>query len=126
MDLNGNDPNVEELCKDAVQCWGYNAQVMMVIEEAAELILAVCKFGRGKNTSDHITDELADNRVMAKQLMMMVGITEQEVAARTNFKWNRLRTRLVDSKNKRAKARDVVTESHTVARKENENGKEVP
>ena len=63
-----DDSEKEQLCAEALRLWGCNAQSLMVIEEAAELILSVCKFYRSQATARDIANEIADNRIMARQL----------------------------------------------------------
>jgi hypothetical protein len=88
----------DALCAEALRLWGGNAQALMVIEEAAELILGVCKFYRNQATARDLANEIADNRVMARQLMLMVGIPEETVTNYQEYKWKRLRERVDKSK----------------------------
>jgi hypothetical protein len=90
-----------KMCADALHLWGIYPQMLMGIEEAAELILGICKFNRGQKTAADITDELADNRIMAYQTMRILGISEEEVTAREEFKWNRLQERINADKEKK-------------------------
>jgi hypothetical protein len=91
----------DKMCADAFHLWGINAQMMMGIEEAAELILGICKLGRSQKTKEDIADEIADNRVMAYEIMYVLGITEEEVKKREEFKWNRLKERIEEGKSKK-------------------------
>jgi hypothetical protein len=89
------------MCTEAVHLWGTYSQILMGVEEAAELIVNVCKFGREQKTKDDVAGEIADNRVMAFQIMHMLGITEDEVKKHEDFKWARLKERIEADKQKR-------------------------
>jgi hypothetical protein len=91
----------DKMCADALHLWGINVQMLMGIEEAAELILGICKLGRGQKTKDNIAEEIADNRVMAYEVMYVLGITEEEVKKHEGFKWARLHERVEEEKLKR-------------------------
>jgi NTP pyrophosphatase (non-canonical NTP hydrolase) len=62
---------------DAMQMWGTHAQLHMVMEEAAELIKAVCKMERASSDQAEalhaFIDELADVSIMISQWIPEVG-----------------------------------------------------
>ena len=62
--------NNEEIYQRAIDKWGADAQLTMLKEELAELIVALCKFGREINgtTKAHLAGEVADVELMLQQL----------------------------------------------------------
>ena len=76
--------NLEQRLKNFMECWGYDAQARMAIEEMSELTKALCKYERfGKENApqeikDNILEELADVHNMIAQLEMYFGKEEIE------------------------------------------------
>jgi NTP pyrophosphatase (non-canonical NTP hydrolase) len=66
-----------EVFRDAMNMWGTHAQMHMVVEEAAELIKAVCKMERASSDRAEalhaFIDELADVSIMVSQWIPEVG-----------------------------------------------------
>ncbi len=64
-----------KVCKEAVEKWGYTAQLHMAIEEMAELTQAICKAMRADSSisSHFVVEEIADVELMVTQLRMMAG-----------------------------------------------------
>ena len=61
--------NEEELYKKILDTWGIHAQLGMLQEECAELIVAINKYFRGTpGATDMICEELADVQNMINQL----------------------------------------------------------
>lgn len=60
----------KELYQKAIEYWGEEAQIKMAIEECAELIMVLAKFGRKINGSPiwAIQEEIVDVEVMLEQL----------------------------------------------------------
>jgi NTP pyrophosphatase (non-canonical NTP hydrolase) len=60
----------EELYAEAIKLWGENLQLIMAIEEMAELTKAITKYIRGKPDYHlkYITEEIADVEIMLEQL----------------------------------------------------------
>lgn len=60
------------LCAEALHVWGPEAQERLLVEELAELIVAVMKHGRSVNgsTNDNVAEEVADVELMLFQLKM--------------------------------------------------------
>ncbi len=71
-----------ELFKQAVDKWGREPQIDMMIEECSELIKALCKLKRAHHPSDtgvlinDICEELADVQIMAGQMRYIFGSDE--------------------------------------------------
>ena len=67
----------EEICKAAIDLWGENAQIDMVIEEMAELTKALLKYRRAHESNKamcivDIAEEHADVKIMPDQLFYMM------------------------------------------------------
>lgn len=88
-----------DVYKKAIETYGINAQLDMVIEEMSELTKEICKRKRGKDNKEAIAEEIADVFIMIKQLQMMVGIHDSEVAAVKHDKLSRLAERLKEHAN---------------------------
>lgn len=82
-----------DLMRRAITTWGRNAQFDMAVEEAAELIVAIRHYQRGRDTEqDHLCAEVADMKIMVAQLEMMVD--RSKVWNAIEAKQKRLKTRL--------------------------------
>ncbi len=68
----------DRICKTAAEHWGIDAQITMMIEEAAELIKALCKYKRDKDKSilDYVIEEIADVELMIQQMRCLFGAKE--------------------------------------------------
>lgn len=77
----------------AIERYGCEAQLKMVLEEMSELQKEICKFWRGKDNKEQIADEVADVEIMLAQLKMIFGI-ETEVKQHMQRKVKRLAVRL--------------------------------
>ena len=71
-----------ELYKRAVDKWGFNSQIDQLIEEMAELTLALCKYKRLKTdvapnkekiVMDNLLEELADVKMCMEQSCWLFG-----------------------------------------------------
>lgn len=60
----------------ALDEWGKDLQVIMAIEEMAELTQALTKDLRGIPDSDNILEEMADVEIMLTQLKIVYGDTK--------------------------------------------------
>lgn len=86
--------DIKAICKQAVEKYGNNAQMDMVIEECSELIQAISKNKRGKNNRQNIAEEIADVEIMLEQLKIIMDICNTEVEIWKQFKINRLSEKL--------------------------------
>lgn len=68
-----------KMCEKALEKWGVDAQLVMVIEECSELIKEATKSLRGHQRRENIKDELADVVVMCEQLRIILGLTEEDL-----------------------------------------------
>jgi hypothetical protein len=61
---------IRKICQKALQLWGATAQIMMTIEEMAELTQALSKLYREPNpaTVKNMLEEIADVEIMLEQM----------------------------------------------------------
>lgn len=92
---NQEDEKTQEIFRNAVQTWGKEAQVDMMIEEMAELTKELLNERRGREYD--IAEEMADVRIMLAQ-MEIIFQNAGEVEQRFFEKVARLDLRLQESK----------------------------
>ena len=76
----------------AIDRYGIEPQLRMVIEEMSELTKELCKFFRGKDNLDNIADEAADVAIMLEQLQLIFNL--HDVSKRMDAKVERLAGKL--------------------------------
>ena len=77
----------------ALDQWGVNAQVGQAVEECAELIVALQKYiNRTPQPGmvENILDEIADVEMMLAQLRLVLGIDDDALRERIEYKFERL------------------------------------
>lgn len=84
----------EDVIRKAIDTYGEDAQLWMVIEEMSELSKEICKFKRGKDNFLEIADEMADVYIMLEQLKRLCAVPQVLIQQRIDFKFDRLRKRL--------------------------------
>ena len=84
---------MREILQEAIDRYGTEAQLMMVLEEMSELQKEICKWFRGKRDRDAIADEVADVEIMLAQLKMIFDI-DRKVFDHKEQKVKRLYNRL--------------------------------
>ena len=89
----------EEIYANAILEFGVEPQKDMMIEECSELINALEKHRRGRNTYADVITEIADVMIMAEQMAFLFG--PEEVMAEKQRKLERLLDRII--KHKKAK-----------------------
>jgi NTP pyrophosphatase (non-canonical NTP hydrolase) len=68
------------LLKKALEQWGKNSQVMMALEEMAELSKELLKnINRNKNNVVEIMEEIADVYILLEQMKIVYEISEDEI-----------------------------------------------
>ena len=77
------------LAEKAVERYGRNNQLWMLIEEIAELIVAICRKRRGRGGDDEIAEEVADVKIVLEQIPKIYRI-ENKVRAWEEIKLDRL------------------------------------
>ncbi len=71
---------INPVLKRALQTWGGQAQMLMVVEEMSELTREILKnVNRGKDNVAAIVEETADVEIMLEQLKENYGIAERVV-----------------------------------------------
>ncbi|MCM1318766.1 MAG: hypothetical protein NC217_00055 [Muribaculaceae bacterium] len=83
-----SDKEFEDTIHRAVSTYGKEAQTQMLFEEMSELQNAICKHNRGRDTADHVCEEIADVMIMALQMAFIYG--EKEVEKWAQLKMLRL------------------------------------
>ena len=66
----------EDLYKKALETWGIESQVFMVMEEVGEMLNALAKANRGRSKKEDIITELADVSIMMEQMAIYFGYDE--------------------------------------------------
>lgn len=84
--------NKLELYKKALETWGIESQMFMVMEETGEMLNALAKANRGRSTKEEIITELADVSIMVEQMALYFGYSE--FIDERNKKLERLEKRL--------------------------------
>ena len=86
----------EEILKSAIERYGNTSQLIIAMEEMAELTKELSKFLRGAHNEDAIAEEIADVRIMLEQLEIMFDCAGA-AAVYQEAKVERLRKRLEDN-----------------------------
>jgi len=81
------------ILQQAIDNFGEISQLLMAIEEASELIMAITHRWRGRVLDDAVIEEIADVKIMCWQLELIFG--EKEVDEMVEFKLQRLKTLLL-------------------------------
>ena len=87
-----------DVLKRAIVTYGKEEQMMMMVEEASELIQAINKVRRAKNDAEeieameHLAEEVADCFIVLMQMKLMV--CNRRVDKILNYKMNRLKENL--------------------------------
>ena len=66
----------DEILKSAIERYGNTSQLIVAMEEMAELTKELSKFLRGAHNEDAIAEEVADVRIMLDQLEIMFDCAE--------------------------------------------------
>ena len=82
-----------QVCRKAVETFGWEKQSLIAIEEMSELQKEIIKKHRGQQNEQHLAEEIADVQVMLEQLVIMFGISE-EVERELKFKMDRLERKI--------------------------------
>ena len=85
-----NGENIE-LCWELLAKYGIEAQAVIAIEECSELQKELCKSLRRNQTwnAESVKEELVDTIVMCQQLLLCIGMEENEVNTRAKEKLER-------------------------------------
>lgn len=86
--------NYNNIYEKAINTYGENAQLDMVIEEMSELTKEICKKKRGKHNSEEIIEEIADVEIMIEQLKIICNVNCTQLENVKYQKITRLEERL--------------------------------
>jgi len=86
-----------KIYKQAVEKWGEPLQIIMFMEESAELTKLLTKYLRnGSFWFNDVLEELADVSIIIEQLRLMFKISKVDINLMKERKLNRLKDRLKD------------------------------
>jgi len=85
--------NRNEMYKESIRLWGKDAQLLMVIEEAAELIQAILHYWRRAKDSN-VLEEAVDMEIMLEQLKIIFDFSKGGWNGMKEYKLKKLRERL--------------------------------
>ena len=88
----------KEIYKKAIDTYGKDKQLDVVIEEMSELTKEICKFKRGQDNHQQIVEEIADVEIMLQQLKMICDVKCSELEGVKYQKTERLAERLNNDK----------------------------
>ena len=90
-----------QMMQQALDQWGPAAQVGQTVEECAELIVALQKYVNRTPQPEvigNILDEIVDVEMMLAQMRLMLGIDDDTLRSRIEYKFERLRHYLAEDK----------------------------
>lgn len=88
--------NEQELFRRAVRAWGLRAQILMLVEEMAELTQELCRMARPRERRN-LAEEVADVEIMLDQLRVALPYLDAAVKRERSAKVQRLAHRLMQS-----------------------------
>lgn len=80
----------EQLYQEAKELFGYKLQLVVLMEELAELQKEIAKILRGELDHSDLIAELADVEIMIEQLKLLYNIKDTDVKQYKDIKLNRL------------------------------------
>ena len=84
--------------RNALESFGYDKQIFMLVEECGELLSAINKLNRGRISNEEVLDELADVSIMVEQIAEFFNW--DFFLERKEFKQLRLRNRIENHRKK--------------------------
>jgi hypothetical protein len=77
--IDPHDPYIDRsVFKRAIAKFGINNQVLMIIEECSELILAISHYNRGRVRCNAVMEEVVDLTIMLEQARLIYDPTDVE------------------------------------------------
>lgn len=92
---------------DALKTFGLSAQLVVALEELAEVQKEICKALRGEINAYHLAEEVADATIMLEQVRQIFGINP-EVCKIMDEKVTRLQYRIQREKDRRTVNLDAL------------------
>jgi hypothetical protein len=89
------DP-IFDAIKTAVNTYGIEKQLTVLYGEIGEMMTAIADYRRGRDTTDHIAEEMADVLICCKEIMCAFGIPRRDVLLWQEHKLRRLALRLAE------------------------------
>ena len=86
----------KEVFREALEVFGVETQLRKLSEEVAEMLEAVCKCADGRDTVQHLAEEIADVRIMLDQMCILYDC-ELVSAEQYSSKVERLRDRVKEA-----------------------------
>lgn len=86
-----------QIINKTIEKTGVDNQLNVCMEECAELIQAISKvrrYGCIADMRENLIEEIADVRIIISELMLIYGITPDEITGWQNQKINRMQRRL--------------------------------
>lgn len=93
-----NKEEQKELLTKAVNHYGIEAQLLMCVEEMAELTQAISKVLRGKVDINNLQEEIADVEICLEYVKMVYGVDKSVIEMWKDFKLDRLEKNLKEIK----------------------------
>lgn len=90
-------PELQTTLLHALSTYGIEHQTLILFEEMSELQDAICKYKRGRDTTDHICEEIADVQIILSQMAIAYG--EDRVREWMAKKLKRLNERIKEKQN---------------------------
>lgn len=85
------DKHKVEVLKKAVDCFGSANQLIIAVEELAELQKEITKYQRGKRSPACMAEEIADVLIIIRQLMIIYpDVTDDMISVFINAKLGRI------------------------------------
>lgn len=98
----------KQIINEAIRHYGVNNQLIVSLEELAELQKEICKFLRGENNRDHLIEELVDTQIMIEQLIEIFEISRDEIFVNRMRKLKRLEGRIENERKKYKTNEEIV------------------
>ena len=88
--------NITDVLENAIRTYGVSLQLVIAIEEMAELTQAISKSFRGKENRDDIIGEVADVMVMLEQIKLIYNLDYQDIENKIQERLARLERKLLE------------------------------
>jgi len=107
--------NIPTLYQTAFEKWGKQLQMIVAMEELAELTRAISKWLRGREDMDNLAEEVADVRIMLEQIIFLAEKENEEFGKEVDYyyrkKLNRLKNKLYQKSNPDSIKRDNISDA---------------
>lgn len=88
------------ILQKAINIFGVDMQLNVVVEEFSELTKEICKYKRGFNNKDNIVEEMADCCIMLEQMKMIFDVSEEEIMTVIREKMKKLKENIENEENR--------------------------